>query len=230
MKTSRFRKAIFIILTFVLVSVLSFSMALTFPCEGIANTQDVKVRAKSSTSAKVIAKLKKGDAISVQEEIQSKNGDVWYRVETAKGKTGYILSDFLSIAETDRIQAAQNSDQAAIMYLTVNAHCSDYNGVGKNWTQYFEWNGIQVQKEPSFRVTLGAGIDFTVYSRIREQDKKPDTGMEKTIYSPTAEELSSGFTVKQTLRIAENTGKSKGNIAEWTVEFVFTPVQPEKGT
>jgi len=109
------------------------------------------------------------------------------------------------------------------MSLSIKASCADHNGVGKNWTQYYAWNGIQVHDDKAQEVTLAPGVEFTVYSRIREQDTRPDTNMEKTLYTPTEDELVQGFTVEQTITVTENSGKKKGNKAVWNVVFTFKP-------
>ena len=220
------RRCILLLSVMALVMTGNIAFALSFPCEGTANTKDVKVRAKPATSAKVILKLNKGETITVTDETEKKSGVIWYQVETESGKTGYIISDYLSIADTERIDAAKNSSGAATMILSVKASCSNYNGVGKNWTQYYEWNGVQITDTRETRVVLAPNVEFSLYSRIREQDQNPDTNTEKTVYRPTEEEISKGFAVEQTISVSENTGKHKGKKAVWTVVFEFKQVQP----
>lgn len=200
------------------------ALALEYPCEGVANTKSVRVRKKTSTSAGKIAALNKGDVVTILGETVKKNGDVWYHVETPKGKKGYVLSDYLSVPETDRITAAEESPDAVKMKVTIRAACSDYNGVGKNWTHYYEWNGLQAV-DGVMTAFVAPDVELSVYARVREQDQKPDTGTEKTVYVPTAEEAQKGFTVTQTIRIAENGGKYRGNTATWTVTYTFKPVK-----
>lgn len=210
-----------ILIILVLVLFVTGAMALELPCTGTANSKGVNVRQKASSSAKKIAQLDKGTVVTVLEEIE-KGGDIWYKIETPKGKTGYILSDYLSVPDTERIQAAQESEFAATMKITVKASCADYNGVGKNWTQYYEINGIQVEDETAEHV-LAPDQSFSVYTRIREQDSSPDTGTDTVIYTPTAIEIEEGFTITQTIRVTENKGKNKGNAAVWKVSFEFAP-------
>lgn len=201
----------------------SFSaLAHEYPCTGIANASSVRVRKKAASSGAQVTTLKKGEEVQVLGEAVKNNGDIWYQVETAKGKKGYVLGDYLSIPETALIDAAQSSEDAVMMKLTVKATCKDYNSVGKNWTQYYEWNGLQVQEE-EMEVTLAPDTEFILYARIREQDSKPDTATEKTSYFPTAQELESGFTVSQKITVTENSGKYKDNAAYWTVTFTFEP-------
>lgn len=213
------------LLTLLLVlSTAAFAMAAEYPCEGVANTLSVRVRKKTTTQAKQVTTLEKGEIVTVVGEETKKNGDVWYQVETARGKTGYVLSDYLSIPETELIQAAQNSPDAVLMRLKVRASCRDKNSVGNKWTQYYEWNGVTVANEEA-EGFVAPGVELTLYARVREQDSKPDTTMEKVTYQPTAEEVAGGFVVTRTLRVTENSGKYKGNVAVWTVEFTFTPVK-----
>ena len=139
------RNTICSLLLLVMMITSAFSFAIEYPCEGVANSNDVRVRKKASSSGSQLTTLKKGEAVTVLEASETKSGDVWYFIETAKGKKGYVLSDYLSVPEKDRIMAAENAQGATKMKLTVRASCGDYNGVGKNWTHYHECNGIQVQ-------------------------------------------------------------------------------------
>lgn len=207
-----------------LACAISSAMAATYPCEGVANSLSVRVRKKATTQAKQVTTLAKGETVTVLGEEIKKNGDIWYQVETAKGKTGYVLSDYLSIPETELIRAAQESPDAAMMRLKVKASCRDTNSVGKKWTKYYEWNGVTLVEEEA-ESYVAPEVELTLYARIREQDSKPDTAMEKFTYLPTAEEVANGFVVTQTLQVTENSGKYKGNIAFWTVEYTFTPVK-----
>ena len=214
-----------VLLTLLLMlSTVSIAAAVTYPCEGIANTLSVRVRKTASTQAKQVAALDKGESVTVLGEEIKKNGDVWYQVETSKGKIGYVLSDYLSIPETELIHAAQESPDAALMHLKVKASCQDANGVGSKWTQYYEWNGVAVVKGEA-ESFAAPEVELTLYARIREQDSKPDTAMEKVTYLPTAEDIANGFEVTQTLRVTENGGRYKGNVAVWTVTFMFTPAE-----
>ena len=207
-----------------LLNAASMAIAATYPCEGVANTLSVRVRKKSTTQSDQVTTLDKGESVTVLGEEIKKNGNIWYQVETAKGKTGYVLSDYLSIPETELIQAAQESPDAVQMRLKVRASCRDTNSVGKKWTHYYEWNGVTLVKEEA-EGFVAPEVALTLYTRVREQDSKPDTSMEKLTYQPTAEDVANGFVVTQTLRVTENSGKYKGNVAVWTVEYTFTPAK-----
>lgn len=214
----------FLLALLLLLSAAATAMAAEYPCEGVANTLSVRVRKKTTTQSKQVATLDKGEIVTVLGEEIKKNGDVWYQVETAKGKAGYVLSDYLSIPETELIQAAQDSPEAVLMHLKVKASCPDTHSVGKKWTHYYEWNGVTLTKGEA-ESYVAPDVALTLYARIREQDSKPDTAMEKLTYIPTAEDVANGFVVTQTLRVTENAGKYKGNTAVWTVEFTFTPAE-----
>lgn len=207
-----------------LLSIVQMATAASYPCEGVANTLSVRIRKKPTTQADQVTTLKKGESVTVLGEETKKNGNIWYQVETAKGKKGYVLSDYLSIPETELIQAAQNSPEATLMSLKVKASCRDTNSVGKKWTHYYEWNGVTIVDEKA-EGYVAPDVSLTLYARIREQDSKPDTAMEKLTYLPTAEEIANGFVLTQTLRVEENSGRYKGNVAVWTVEYTFTPVK-----
>mgnify|MGYP003292017968 CR=1 FL=1 len=213
----------FIVILFAVLLLPLFSaLAHEYPCEGIANASNVRVRKKASSSGAQVLTLKKGEAVQITEETVKQNGDIWYKVETAKGKTGYVLGDYLSIPETALIEAAESSENAVMMKLTAKAYCSDYNSVGKNWTQYYEWNGIQAQ-DGKAEAWVAPDVELIVYSRVREQDQKPDTTMETTSYTPTADDMENGFTITQEIKVTENNGKYKDHSAYWTVTFTFEP-------
>lgn len=191
-----------------LLSIVQMATAASYPCEGVANTLSVRIRKKPTTQADQVTTLKKGESVTVLGEETKKNGNIWYQVETAKGKKGYVLSDYLSIPETELIQAAQNSPEATLMSLKVRASCRDTNSVGKKWTHYYEWNGVTIVDEKA-EAYVAPDVSLTLYARIREQDSKPDTAMEKLTYLPTAEEVANGFVLTQTLRVEENSGNTR---------------------
>ena len=214
-----------ILMTMVLICMACGNcQAVEYPCEGVANTKSVRIRKKASTSGERSGELKNGETVTVLEEIVHKNGNVWYKIKTVKGKTGYVLSDYLSVPEMDRIEAAQNSPDARSMKLKVHAGCSDKNQVGHNWTQYFEWNGVKVN-EGEMVAYAAPGVEFSLYARIREQDEKPDTTMDTLLHTPTAEELENGFQLMQTIKVTENAGTYKGNAAVWKVTYTFIPAE-----
>lgn len=70
------RKLVAIILTTatLLYMACSVSMAVEYPCEGVANTKSVRIRKKASTSGERSGELKEGESVTVLEEIVHKNG------------------------------------------------------------------------------------------------------------------------------------------------------------
>ena len=66
-------------------------------------------------------------------------------------------------------------------------------------------------------------IELSVYARVKEQDSKPDTSTEKTLYIPSAEDMMEGFSIVQEVRVTENSGRYAGNTAVWTITYHFTP-------
>ena len=221
----RYNKVLIFLLTVVLLSAICSScLAAEYPCEGVANSKDVRIRKKASSSGDRIGSLKLGETVTVSEEIVHKNGNVWYKIQTSKGKQGYVLSDYLSIPEVERIEAATNHPDGRKMNLKIRAGCSDYNHVGKNWTQYFEWNGVKVN-DGSMEAYAAPGVELSLYARIREQDQKPDTTMDTLLHTPSADEIANGFQLEQTIRVEENAGNYKGKIAVWKITYTFTPAQ-----
>lgn len=74
----------------------------------VINSAVVNLREKPDTGSKVIAKLKKGDKITVIEQTGSsifvdKFLGVWLKVKTAKGKEGFVLSSFVN-APANRVE------------------------------------------------------------------------------------------------------------------------------
>lgn len=213
--------SLFLALALILAAIPA-ALAVEYPADGVSNAKDVKIRAKAGPSGKQIGTLKKGETIKITGETTLKSGDLWYQVETAKGKTGYVLSDYLSVPEAALIDEAKEADGSTAVTVTVKASCSDYNGVGSKWTHYYEWNGVQAQdgKAEGF---VAPGVDLTVYARIREQDSKPETGSEKITYTPTEEDVANGFDVSFKVTVTENSGRYSGNSAIWTIVFSFSP-------
>ena len=218
-----FKHFVRVILVFLLLVLFCTAYAIEYPCEGIANASSVRVRKKVSTSGAQITTLQKGEAVTVIAQEVTTKGVIWYKIETAKGKQGFVMADYLSIPETDLIEAAKNSPDAQLMQLKITAHCGNYNHVGKNWTQYYEWNGVQV-KDGIGEVYTAPNVELSVYARIREQDTDPDTTTEKTLYTPTFDENANGFSIQQQIVVTEHGGKYKGNQAHWTVTYTFTPI------
>ena len=218
-------KIIVFLLTIVMLCIVgSNCLAVEYPCEGVANSKSVRFRKKASSSGDIAGTLELGETVTVFEEIVHKNGNVWYKIKTSKGKQGYVLSDYLSIPETDRIEAAKNHPDGRKMKLKVRAGCSDYNHVGKNWTQYFEWNGVKVN-ENTMEAYAAPDVELSLYVRIREQDKKPDTTMDTLLHTPTADAIANGFQLEQTIKVEENAGNYKGKIAVWKITYTFSPAE-----
>ena len=215
---------IMLFVAMVLCVICSSSLGMEYPCEGVANSKDVRIRKKASSSGDRIGSLQLGETVDVLEEIVHKNGNVWYKITTSKEKQGYVLSDYLSIPEVERIEAAENSPNGRKMKLKIRAGCNDHNHVGNNWTQYFEWNGVKVN-EGSMEAYAAPDVELSLYVRIREQDQKPDTTMDTLLYTPSADEIASGFQLTQTIKVEENAGNYKGKIAVWNITYTFTPVE-----
>lgn len=111
-----------------------------------------------------------------------------------------------------------------ITFTTKHTGGSNYNNVGKEWTFYYELDGVKVDKAGG-RTEFVAGREYTFYARIKEQDGKPEGGTATTRYTPTEDDVRNGFIVKQTITVKENGGKYSGNSVTWTV---FWNIQPLK--
>ena len=85
----RHNKIIAFLLTIVMLCILgSNCLAVEYPCEGVANSKSVRFRKKASSSGDIAGTLELGEAVTVSEEIVHKNGNVWYKIKTSKGKQG----------------------------------------------------------------------------------------------------------------------------------------------
>lgn len=59
----------------------------------------VNVREEATVQSKKVVQLKRGEQMTVCAAEMSGSGEVWYQVELADGKTGYIRSDLLSAVD-----------------------------------------------------------------------------------------------------------------------------------
>ena len=83
----------------------------------------VNVRSGAGTSRSVVCVVYKDEKVTVLGQDKDSNGDVWYKVETASGKTGYIRSDLLKAdssgsGSSDTSEA--NGQKLQVIYDGVN--------------------------------------------------------------------------------------------------------------
>ena len=94
----------------------------TFDCLGnylkfaaSTNEASVNVRKTPSTKGDRVDKLKRGDILTVTGQVVNDKGEIWYQVELANGKVGYIRSDLLESAdevpETKEATATENKKE-----------------------------------------------------------------------------------------------------------------------
>lgn len=205
------------VLLTVLVSV-SPATALSFPARGVVNHASVNLRRSPGSGAERIGKLSSGDRVTVTGTEEDGSGAAWYAVSCSKG-SGYILGEYLSVADEERIQAASASGEAVMMNVSVNAVCANYHGLGKTWSRLFEINGLPLP-EKGLAVTLAPDVPFTLFSSLKSQSGKARAaGVLDSVYTPGAEEIVRGFSVVQTLTAVNKNGKE----AVWTVTFSFVP-------
>ena len=121
-------------------------------------------------------------------------------------------------------QVTQNSHtENNITFSTAHTGGSSYNNVGNQWTFYYELDGSPIDKA-GCRCDFVAGKEYKFYTRIKEQDAKPDTGTNTVKYTPTPEDIIRGFKVEQRIKVAENGGKYKGKAVTWTVIWNIKPL------
>ena len=194
---------------------LSSASALSWPARGVVNTKDVRLRESADTQSTSLKKLKSGTALTVTGEETDAKGNRWYAVSLSDGTRGYVMSEYVSVADNEKISAARASGEAAVMLVRVSARCSRYNGLGKTWTRYHEVNGLKLEDGP-LPVVLAPDVPFSLYTHLKSKTKA--IGEDEEIYTPTVEEVAGGFTVTRSVTAA--TAKKE---AVWEITFTFTP-------
>jgi len=206
-------------LCILLTGLVSFAFAASYPAEAVVNAQDVRVRKEMKSNAASLAKLKKGTVVTVTDEAEDEKGNRWYAMVTPKGKEGFMLAEFLSVREQEYIDAAESSPLATKMNISIHASCSDYKGLPKNgWVFFYEINGIAVEKGQHTAI-LAPDVPMTVMARVKNTGNNNARGELKMEYTPTAEEISGGFIINQTVTAVSGKGKQ----VEWLVTYVFAP-------
>ena len=195
---------------------ISTASAVVYPSTGRTRVANVALRSEPSTKGKKVASFsKKGYELTVEGE-EEVDGILWYQVTTPKGKTGYVQGIYLSVEDNDFLEAVEENSQAKTMSVSVTGRCDDYKGLGKKYSQLFEINGIALPtKKPTAK--LAADEEFSLLSYL---SNKNASGTEKSTYTPTAEELTNGFTVTQTVTCISN--KTQKEIV-WVMTWTFMP-------
>lgn len=105
--------------------------------------------------------------------------------------------------------------------VTITYTCEDFNKVGNDWSYEFLIDGYIINSEDVVAFKLD---DLLIISTtIRDDDKKhPDEGEANTTHRITEKELSDGFSVYQSVIVAENAGRYAGYEATWEIEYKFT--------
>ena len=116
--------------------------------------------------------------------------------------------------------AGGTKGNAQSMQVKASATCSDYNHVGKDWSQEFYVNGTKIGKGTT--MSIAAGDIIMVSATITEEDKSPDIGTNSKEYTVTQSDLDNGFTIKFKVDVKENKGRYSGSVATWNVTFSFS--------
>lgn len=101
----------------VLVLLLGFGTIATYADEsktGTVNASTVNLRKSANTSSSVITTLDKGAKLTIL-----KTSSSWYNVKTVSGKTGWILSKYVSTKGTSTAQSSLNK-KAIVTSTTLN--------------------------------------------------------------------------------------------------------------
>jgi uncharacterized protein YgiM (DUF1202 family) len=80
---------------------LSMATAFTLPVQAATGTASgtVNVRSQATTSSDKVTSISAGDTVTLGDVVTNDAGEEWYPVTTSDGKTGYIRSDMLSVAD-----------------------------------------------------------------------------------------------------------------------------------
>ena len=109
------------------------AFAYPFPVEDAVIIKEARVRKQMSPNSSKVATLKKNAKVKVTGTDTDKNGDLWFIVETERGKTGYVRSDFIKLPESQR--DIDDSASAKEMIVEVTAKCISKNKVGIAWSK-----------------------------------------------------------------------------------------------
>ena len=120
------------------------------------------------------------------------------------------------------------------MQVAISCACPDYHHVGNEWVikctvDDLDWvmesaiDGFRLESEQMLELAANQSIQLT--TEITEIDKYSDYSIAKESYTVSQKDLTSGFTRSMTVDVVETHGNYKGNVAQWTVVYTFTPVK-----
>ena len=186
-----------------------------YPASGKTRQKNVIMRKEAdSKSKKVVTFSKKGQELTVTGE-ETVDGVLWYAVTSPKGKEGYVQGIYVSVEESDRINAVRKSGAPKKMEVTIEASCADYQGLGKTWTKQYEVNGVELAEKGGV-VEMAEGVEFSYLTCLVNKNAN---GISKEAYAPTAGDLTTGFTRTQNMIAVSKKGKQ----IQWSITFTFMP-------
>ena len=129
------------------------------------------------------------------------------KISDYKGKAGKPVSKSTKSDKTD-------------MSLNIEVDRTDSNNIGNEWLYEYKVNDEKVKTSGS-SYSLSVGDKITVYSKITENDKKPDIGEASKTYTVTENDLKNGFKIAIDVKVTENAGRYVGKSATYKVYFKF---------
>jgi hypothetical protein len=166
----------------------------------------------------------------------------FYRISSSaarrmpESKTASPSKDLLTAPWTgvQRQTDAQNQTGMQKMQVAISCACPDYNHVGREWeikcaVDDLAWvmesaiDGFRLESDQMMELAANQSIRLT--TEITENDKYDDYSIAKESYTVSREDLTYGFTRSITIDVVETHGNYKGNVAQWTVIYTFTPMQ-----
>ena len=190
--------------------------ATTYPTYGHTRVKTT-VRKEPKPKGKKVVDLKADTEVEVNKMETGEDGEIWYKITTAKEKEGYIIGTDLAVEDNDRDEEASSAVYSDVLYLDKTYACEDYNGMGKKYSWICEINGKPVAgRHP--KTAIGADAEFTIFTRATNTGKSKATGEAKSLFTPSYEDVLNGFAVQQKL-----TAVWKEKEVEWVVTYTFLP-------
>ena len=190
--------------------------ATTYPTYGHTRVKTT-VRKDPQPKGKKVVDLKADTEVEVNAVVTGDDGEIWYKITTAKEMEGYIIGNDIAVEDNDRDEEASSAVYSDILFLDKSFACTDYQGLGKKYSWICEINGKPVAgRHP--KTAIGADAEFTIYTRATNTGKSKATGEAKSLFTPTYEDVLNGFAIRQKL-----TAVSKDKEVEWTVTYTFLP-------
>lgn len=99
-----------------------------------------------------------------------------------------------------------------VYIITIKERCVYNNSVGDDWVMNYIMDGKEIFSGEKLIVPLDSTIEKAIIIKIKEKDKYPDKASKMLKIA-----LKDGETKTETINIAEDNGRFKGNTAKWEI-------------